>query len=150
LGENATGVILRSRDVVALQFFLMDAAKRYAVAIGTQPDAADDLLASAAALDYPVMLSKQNGEEAVEPSGETETALREILTRAGIAALDFTEKMLRAPDDAFDDFVERHVNGAGIFQLLRALRRDGAIASDDVGFRSVTLSSDVLERRSSD
>jgi hypothetical protein len=124
----------------------MDAAKRYAVAIGAQPDAADDLLASAAALDYPVMLSKESGDERAEPSGETESALREILTRAAIAALNFTERMLRAPDDAFDDFVERHVKGGGIFELLRSLRRDGAIASDDVGFRAVTLSSDVLER----
>ena len=139
-------MILRSRDVIALQYFLMDAAKRYAVAIGAQPDAADDLLASAAALDYPVMLSKESGDERAEPSGETESALREILTRAAIAALNFTERMLRAPDDAFDDFVERHVKGGGIFELLRSLRRDGAIASDDVGFRAVTLSSDVLER----
>jgi len=140
-------MILHARDVVALQFFLMDSAKRYAMPDGRRSHDADELLAGAAALDYPVMVARGGSGESCEPEAATAASLREIVTRAVSAALDFIETMLRAPDDAFVDFCDRHGGPAGIFEVIGALRRDGAIGSDDVGFRAVTLRNDLLERR---
>ena len=54
--------------------------------------------------------------------------------------------MVRAPDDAFDDFARRHVRAGGIFEVLTELRESGVIVADDVVFRALTLGSDVAER----
>jgi hypothetical protein len=140
-------MILRAQDVVGLQYFLMDGAKRYALPSGAGLDAADDLLASAAALDYALLLSCENGGEHFDDAAPAAASLCETLARAACAALDLVDRMLRAPDDAFEDFASRHVRPRGIFDILRALREGGALDSSDLGFRAVTLASDVFERR---
>jgi hypothetical protein len=140
-------MILRAKDVVQLQYFLMDGAKRYALPSGAGLEAADDLLASAAALDYALLLASENGGEHFDDASPAAASLRESLTRAALAALDFLDRMLRAPDEAFDDFAERHVRPGGIFDVVRALREGGVLDSAGLAFRAVTVASDVLERR---
>ena len=46
------------------------------------------------------------------------------MTRAVIAALDFSDTMLAEPPDVRDDFISRHAGSAGLFDILRTLRRD--------------------------
>jgi hypothetical protein len=145
-------MILRAREVTALQHFLMDAARRYVVsnggtltAQGDLPAAHGDLLASAAALDYALLLVSEHGDQPFDDAAPDTESLRGTMTRAAIAALDFSDTMLAAPPDVRDDFITRHAGTAGLFDVLRALRRDGAIASDEIGFRAVTLASDLRE-----
>jgi hypothetical protein len=140
-------MILRARDVVALQHFLLDAAKRYVVASGAQLDAADDLLASAAALDYALLLTSENGDAPFDPVAPATETLRETMARAAGAALDFAEKMLSAPAPARADFIERYAGSGGLFDVLRDLRQSGALASNGLSFRALTLASDLRERR---
>ena len=140
-------MILRAKDVIDLQYFLMDGAKRCALPSGAGLDAADDLLASAAALDYALLVASENGGAYFDDAAPAADSLRESLGRAALAALDFVDRMLRAPQEAFDDFAERHVRKGGIFDIVRALREGGVVDSAGLAFRAVTLANDVLERR---
>ena len=138
-------MILRASEVTALQHFLMDAARRYAVPGVGVLAAQGDLLASAAALDYALLLVTEHGAEPFDDAAPDTASLCGTMTRAAIAALDFSDTMLAAPPDVRDDFIGRHACSGGLFDVLRALRRDGAIASDEIGFRAVTLASDLRE-----
>jgi hypothetical protein len=140
-------VILRASDVTDLQYFLMDAARRYVVAAGAPIETADDLLASAAALDYALLLSSEHGDEPFGGAEPVAATLRDTMTRAAVAALDFAENMRTAPQEVVDDFVDRHARAGGLFDVLQALRREDVLASGDVAFRAVTLASDLRERR---
>jgi hypothetical protein len=142
-------MILRASDVTDLQYFLMDAARRYVVAADVRKDAADDLLSNAAALDYALLLSSERGDEAFDGAEPVAATLRDTMTRAAVAALDFAETMRSAPQAVLDDFVDRHARPGGLFDVLQALRREDVLASGDVAFRAVTLASDLRERRSS-
>jgi hypothetical protein len=138
---------LRPGDVIALQHFLMDVARRYVVASGGSLDDAANLLASAAALDYALLLASQHGDQPFDDADPNAAPLRETLTRAATAALNFAEEMLGAPQALLNDFVERYVDGGGVFGLLRSLRAGNVLASGDIGFRAITLASDLRERR---
>lgn len=137
--------MLAASDVVDLQFFLMDGAKRYADATGITE--AGDLLASAAALDYALLLSSEHGNEPIDDRAPIAASVRETMTRASLAALDLVDRMSRAPDALFRDFANRHVRSGGIFDVLASLRKRDVVLADDVAFRILTATNDFVERR---
>jgi hypothetical protein len=139
-------VILAAENVVDLQFFLMDAAKRY-VAAGGPDRMTDRLFGSAAALDYALLLASQNGDETLDDASAAGQSVRETMTRAAHVALDVVDRMLKARDDVFADFVERHVRAGGLFDVIAALQKRGVVTDGDVAFRTLTLASDLIERR---
>ena len=112
-------MILAAGDVIDLQFFLMDGAKRYAPALGATDAAADDLLGSAAALDYALLLSSEHADEAIDNGAPIATSIGETMTRAARAALDLIDRILVAPPDTFADFARRNVRPGGILDVLR-------------------------------
>jgi hypothetical protein len=138
-------VILAAEDVADLQYFLLDAAKRYVVGTTGTLDDASDLLASAAALDYVMLLSSEPATETLEDDSPIALGVRETLARAAGAALDFIETMRDAPADVRRDFMARHAGDGGVFSVLRRMRERDALTSDDVAFRKLTLASDLRE-----
>ena len=138
-------VNLTAGRVKELQFFLMDAAKRYVASSNPGLKGSGELLSSAAALDYVLLIASERPSE-LASAGPIAAGVLETTLRAATAALDFIDAMLKAPDEIFDDFVERHVRVGGIFETFAALRAAG-ISSSDLAFRIVTLASDLLERR---
>lgn len=140
-------MILAATDVIDLQFFLMDSAKRYVIASGSGHSAADDLLGSAAALDYALLLSSERANESIDETTPIASSIRETMTRAALAALDLIERMLAAPDELFGDFYERNVRAGGIFDVFRSLRKRDVVREDDVAFRILTVTDDLLARR---
>jgi len=140
-------MILRASDVVDLQFFLMDVAKRYVVAGGERTAVADELLARAASLDYALLLSSENGDEPLASSDPVAATIRDTMTQAVTATLDFARTMIAAPRASFEDFAERYLRPGGIFDTLRSLRATGVIVSSDVAFSELTVASDLFERR---
>jgi hypothetical protein len=139
-------MILRASDVVDLQYILMDSARRYASS-ATQA-ARDDLLSSAAALDYVLLVASENGDEAFQGAEPVAESTRGTMLRAAVSALDFAACVLAGPQNAIDDFVDHHAREGGLFDVLRSLRRNGVLVSDEVTFRALTLASDLNERRS--
>ncbi len=141
-------MILRAGDVVDLQLFLMEVAKRYAVAGGERSRLADDLLANAAALDYVLLLCSERGHEPLDPEDPICESLRETVTKAAGSALDLAASMTSAPRETFEDFSERYLRPIGsIFDTIRSLRENGMILSPDLTFRALTIASDLIERR---
>ena len=141
-------MILRAGDVVDLQLFLMEVAKRYAVAGGERSRLADDLLANAAALDYVLLLCSERGHEPLDAKDPVAASVRETVTKAAGCALDFAESMTGAPRETFEDFAERYLRSIGsIFDTIRSLRENRAIAAPDLTFRALTIASDLIERR---
>ena len=136
---------LAAERVKELQFFLIDAAKRYVAFSGAKLPAAGELLSCAAALDYVLLISSERPLEIAGSDDAVSSGVRETTERAAVAALDFIDTMLAAPDDLFDDFVERHVRAGRIFETFRALRDD--VLTENVAFRIVTTASDLLDRR---
>ena len=146
MGTRRATVILAAENVVDLQFFLMDSAKYYA-ATGAGNGASDELLSNAAALDYALLLSSQHGDETLDDDSAVGVSLRETMTKAANAALDFVDVMLHASKDVFDDFVERQVRAGGLFETIASLRESGVAADSDLAFRALTLANDLIERR---
>jgi hypothetical protein len=140
-------MILRTRHVVDLQYFLMDAAKRYVLSSDSGIAGGDDLLASAAALDYALLVSTRQRDEPIPDHAPIVASGRDTIRRSVRATLDFIEGMLQTPHGTFADFVDRHVHPGGIFDTLRGLRDDGALQSDDLAFRALALAHEVAERR---
>ena len=138
---------LPAARVKELQFFLIDAAKRYVASSSPGQKGVGELLSSAAALDYVLLVSSERQSELADDGDAVAAGLRETTLRATNAALDFIDRMLEAPDDIFEDFIERHVRVGGIFETFRALRSDDVLLSSDVAFRIVTAASDLLDRR---
>ncbi len=122
----------------------MRVAKRYVVAAHTPLVAAADLLAAAAALDYVLLIATTAPSQA---EGAEADMVRETTTRAVAIALDFTERMLRAPAAPFEEFAEHHLGAGGLFDIVRGLRECCVITSTDIAFRAVTLGNDVAARR---
>jgi hypothetical protein len=139
-------MLLAAEHVADLQYFLMDAAKRYVVASGARVEDADELLSNAAALDYALLLSSEHADETLDDAAPVAETLRNTMTRAALAALDFADRMIEAPDDAFADFAGRHARRGGVFDVVRALQAGAAVTGDEVAFRLVTIASDVSER----
>lgn|GEM_PF-907444 len=139
-------MVLGAENVIDLQFFLMDTAKRYLDALDAFAEA-DDLFANAAALDYALLLSSERGDEAIDDAAPVAATVRDTMTRAAGVALDFAERLLAAPPEIFADFVRRHGRDGGFFDVLAQLRERGVVTSTDVAFRALTLASDVAERR---
>jgi hypothetical protein len=139
-------VILAAGDVADLQYFLLDAAKRYVVEVSGNVDDAGDLLSSAAALDYVMLLSSEPATETIDDESPIAAGVRESLARAANAALDFIETMRKAPPEIRSDFIARHAKEGGVFSVLRRMRESNALTNDDVAFRKLTLASDLLER----
>jgi len=139
-------MILAAENVVDLQFFLMDAAKHYGAA-GGSATATAELLSNAAALDYALLLSSQHADEPIDDTSPIGMSVRDTMTRAAGAALDFVETMSRAPDEIFDDFVERYIRVGGLFDTIRSLRERGVADGDGLAFRTLTIADSVLERR---
>jgi hypothetical protein len=135
-------VILAAENVVDLQFFLMDAAKRH-VAAGGAEATADDLLASAAALDYALLLSSQHADEPIDDTSPIGFSLRDTMTRAAASALDAIERTRPAPGDL--DAWKLRVHA--VFGVIAALRERGVVTSDELGFRAITLAEDVARGR---
>jgi len=146
VGTRRATVILAAENVVDLQFFLMDSAKYYA-ATGAANGASDELLSNAAALDYALLLSSQHGDETLDDDSAVGVSLRETMTKAANAALDFVDVMLHASEDVFDDFVERQVRAGGLFETIASLRESGVATDSDLAFRALTLANDLIERR---
>lgn len=140
---------LAAERVKELQYFLMDAAKRYAAPHGTGKCGPGELLSNAAALDYLLLLSSERPGELADSSSPVVAGVRETTQRAVLAALDVGAAMLAAPDDIFSDFFERHVREGKIFETFRALRESGVLTSNDVAFRVVTTENDLRERKCS-
>ena len=139
-------MILTVENVSGLQRFLLDAAKRYVVPRTGSADAAADLLAAAASLDYVLVLASEHADQTLVEDSPIASGVRETLARAAHAALSFVEAMLQAPAEIFSDFAARHLQRDGIFEVLRALRAGGAIDDGEVAFRDLTLRSDVNDR----
>ncbi|MGP6159839.1 MAG: hypothetical protein ACLPYS_20470, partial [Vulcanimicrobiaceae bacterium] len=55
-------MILRSKHVVQLQYFLLDTAKRYGLSNEPADATANEQLASAAGLDYALLVSSQHAD----------------------------------------------------------------------------------------
>ena len=140
-------MILSAIDVVELQYFLMDGARRYVATSGTIDAVADDLLASAAALDYALLLSSEHANETLDDDLPVAASIRSTLERAALAALDIVDELLAGPPDALREFLARHGPREGIFATIATLRVRGALTSDIVAFRALTVASDVLGRR---
>ena len=138
---------LAAARVKELQFFLIDSAKRYVASSSPGLKGAGELLSSAAALDYVLLVSSERPGDLVDDGNAIATGIRETTLRAATAALDFIDRMLEAPDDIFEDFIERHVRVGGIFETFRALCSGGVLLSSDVAFRVLTSASDLLDRR---
>jgi hypothetical protein len=139
-------VILAASDVADLQYFLLDAAKRYVVGNGGTIDDASDLLSSAAALDYVMLLASERATETIDDDTPIAAGVRETLARAANAALDFIETLSDAAPETRRDFIKRHAKDGGVFTVLRRMRERDALTNDDVAFRKLTLASDLLER----
>lgn len=139
-------MVLAAENVTDLQYFLMDTAKRYVVAIGAA-DEADELYACAAALDYALLLSSEHADQILDDAAPVAASVRETMTRAATVALQFARRMVIAPPRLFADFADRHARPGGILDVLRELRERGVVTSTDVAFDLVTLSNDVAERR---
>ena len=137
-------MILAAGDVADLQYFLLDAAKRYVVGDSGNIDDASDLLSSAAALDYVMLLSSEPATETLEDDSPIAAGVRETLARAANAALDFIETMRTASPEVREDFIKRHARDGGVFTVLRRMRERDALVNDDVAFRKLTLASDLL------
>ena len=140
-------MILCAVDVVELQYFLMDGARRCVAASGTVDAVADDLLASAAALDYALLLASEHANETLDDDLPVAASIRSTLERAALAALDLIDELLAGPPEGFRDFLRRHGTREGIFVTIATLRARGAIVSDAVAFRTITVASDVFARR---
>ncbi|GAC1303221.1 MAG: hypothetical protein NVSMB21_02090 [Vulcanimicrobiaceae bacterium] len=139
---------LAPHDVVALQHFLMDAAKRYA-ALGVNDIHTGEPLASAAALDYVLLIASQRPAELSDATSETARSSRATMARAARAALDVVACVIAAPSETFTDFADRQLRPGGIFETLETLRKDDVVRTDDVVFRSLTLTHDIAMRRAS-
>jgi hypothetical protein len=139
-------MILAAEDVADLQFFLMDAAKRYVVERTGDTIDASDLLSSAAALDYVMLLSSEPATEILDDASPIAAGVRDTLARAAGAALDFIETLRRAPPAVRSDFIARHAKAGGIFSVLRRMRERDALLDDDVAFRKLMLESELQER----
>ncbi len=140
-------MIVRKKHVVQLQYFLMDTAKRYAATGDEGRVETDEMLASAAALDYALFVATEHGDATIPESAPAGASGRETLSRAAKAALDLCERMLHTKPQTFADFAARHTGDGGIFATLRGLYDDGALASSDLQFRTLTLAHDVATRR---
>ena len=147
MGARATPVILAAENVVDLQFFLMDSARSAGAATAVETERAAELLASAAALDYALLLASQYGDATIDDDSAVGMSLRDTMTRAANVALDFVEIVLRASDDEFDAFVERHVRAGGVMDVIKALRERGVAPDVDLSFRTLVIGNDLLERR---
>lgn len=143
-------MILSAIDVVDLQFFLMDGVRRYVVATGDANAVADDLLASAAALDYALLLSSERANEPLDDAMPIARSIRETMARAALAALDLIATIVAGPRDPFAEFARRHVGIDGIFATIASLRARGAIVDDRVAFRALTLADESIARRNRD
>lgn len=135
-------------SVKALQFFLLDAAKRYARPSGAGLGVAADLLSSAAALDYVLLLASERPGEMLDSRSAVADGVRETMTRATLAALAFIRTMLSAPETDFDDFIERHIERECIFKTFRTLSQGGALTPGDIDFALLTTASDMRDRTS--
>jgi hypothetical protein len=140
-------MFLSHRNIADLQHFLMDAASRCVIAGNAPREEVDELLSSAASLDYVLLVSSEHAGEAIPDDAGVAESVRAQIARAVAAALTYAERMLRAPDEAFNEFVERYVRVNRLFDVLRALRECGALSDDDSAFRILTLANDILERR---
>jgi len=140
-------VILTAGDVVDLQFFLMDGAKRYAHASVVDADMMGDLLASAAALDYALYLASERADEPIDDVAPIAGSVRETMTRASLAALGLIARLVRAPDETFLDFAGRHARAGGIFDVIASLRKGDVVLAGDVAFEVLTVTSDLVDRR---
>jgi hypothetical protein len=125
----------------------MDVAKRYAVTDGERSSVADALLSRAASLDYALLLSSEHGNEPLEAADAVAATIRDTMTQAVSAALDFARSMNAAPRDAFEDFAQRYLRPGGIFETLRCLRENDVVISSDIVFAELTVASDLFERR---
>ncbi len=142
-------MILSAVDVVDLQFFLMDGARRYVATTGVVGPVADDLLASAAALDYALLLSSEHASDPLDDTLPVAQSIRATMARAALAALALIETIVHGDDGEFEAFAARHPGRSdGIFSTIASLRARGVIVDDDVAFRALTLADDVLRRRS--
>ncbi len=142
---SGSAVILAAGDVADLQYFLLDAAKRYVVGATGEIDDASDLLSSAAALDYVMLLSSEPETETLDDDTPIAAGVRETLARAANAALDFIATLRDAPPEIRSDFMSRHMVPSGIFSVLARMRERAALCDDDVAFRKLVLASDLLE-----
>ncbi len=147
MGALAGAVILAAENVVDLQFFLMDASRRFGAACGSKR-AADALLSSAAALDYALLLASEHGNEAIDDDSPVGASVRDTMTRAATTALDFVEAMISTPDEILRDFVDRYVRAGGLFDTIKSLRERGAAGGNDLAFRTLTVADDLIERLS--
>jgi hypothetical protein len=138
---------LAAGRVKELQFFLIDAAKRYVATSDAGLSGAGELLSSAAALDYVLLVSSERPGELVDDANPIAAGCRETTLRAATAALDLIDFILVAPADVFEDFMERHVRVGRIFETFRSLRETDVLSGGDIAFRIVTSASDLLERR---
>jgi hypothetical protein len=138
---------LEAVRVAELQGFLLDAAKRYVIPRRGRPADADELLGSAAALDYVLVMSSTGESDPSAFAPATVASLRSTLNRAVSVAFDFIESMLEQRNDAFEDFYKRHMLGANrIWPTIDALEAGGAIDDQNLRFRRLTLANDLLER----
>lgn len=136
---------LSASDVIDLQFFLMDGARRY---VSKKPGAtagAGDLLASAAALDYALLFSSERANEPLDDEAPVAESLRTTMARAVTAALDLVESVLAGPNAELADFTTRQ--GRSIFATIATLRARGLVSNDDIAFRALTLAHDARGRR---
>ncbi len=129
--------------VVELQRFLIEAAKASVQRSG--PSRAE-LLASAAALDYSLMLASERPAELTSDDAPATAGVRDALTHGARLALDVAAAF-DAANDADDAFYRGELGSGRIFAALRELRICGAVTASDVTFRSVTTAEDLVVRR---
>lgn len=138
---------LAPERVAALQYFLMDSAKRFAAAKNSGADAASGLLSNAAALDYALAIVSERPDEVADDDAPAARSLRETVARAATVSLDFIGAMQTAPEEAYAAFAAAHLGSDGIFSVLSSLVASGVLAGDDLRFRILTQNSDAFERR---
>ncbi len=134
-------MILTTGAVAGVQYFLMDASKRY------DPRNGADVLACAASLDYVLLFASERASEIADDDASVTKNVRDLLTHACAVGLDIVDEIATGPTSRLDDFVERHLRPGGFFDVLRSLRESGAVSSDDVTFRTLTTADTLLERR---
>jgi hypothetical protein len=137
---------LAAERVKELQYFLMAAAHGDVASQRSGGPSVEALLASAAALDYVLLLCSERPDELVDPGSTALVSVREAMLRAMHLALGVVAATLETPNDTFAQFAERHVRAGRIFETLYAISKSDVVVADDVAFEIITSASDLFDR----
>lgn len=113
----------------------MDAAREF-------PDLIEPTLATAATLDYAVVLATDTAGVPIDPLG-ARGAIDDALAAAFDDALRFMRALVRRDPSAARRFCEKHGVDGGMVATLRALERRPGLQDPERAFALIALANDV-------